>query len=251
MSELRTIREYLSGVSYPGRGILVGRSVDGLKTWVFYFITARSEQSRNRVLAKAKAGLKKKLLGAKYVLATKAFDESLLKDPHNIIYNAVIRQGDALIVTNGVQTDAVADAHRKKRSLSDALRDFSYEDDKPNYTPRICAVVESDGRYKLSILKNIGVKSLFPGLSVYEYNYPEAGVGQLIHTYASDGDPLPSFEGTPVPISLEQDFEATIEEIWDSLGHDVRVALYAGEVVTKDGKTGFTHTVRNELVNKK
>jgi hypothetical protein len=198
-------------------------------------------------LKKGKAGFCNKLLGARYVLSTRAYDESKLKDPHNIIYNAVVQQKDALIVSNGIQTDAVANGYRRNKSLSDSLRDFSYEDDKPNYTPRITAVLEPDGRYKLAILKAIGVKSLFPGLSVYEYNYPEAGVGQILHTYQGDGDPLPSFEGTPVPIAIDGGLEETINQVWDALNPERRVALYAGELVTKDGKVEIRHIVRNQL----
>ena len=78
---------------YPGRGILVSRDL------VYYFIMGRSANSRNRIFAIEPDGIR-----------TEAHDPALLEDPSLIIYHPVRTMGDALVVTNGDQTDTIVEA---------------------------------------------------------------------------------------------------------------------------------------------
>ena len=68
----------IASTSYPGRGIVIGKSADGSKAVIAYFIMGRSENSRNRVFAETEDGIK-----------TQAFDPSKLVDPSLIIYSPV------------------------------------------------------------------------------------------------------------------------------------------------------------------
>ena len=47
--EMLSLEKELKENSYPGRGIVIGRSADGKKAVTAYFIMGRSENSRNRV----------------------------------------------------------------------------------------------------------------------------------------------------------------------------------------------------------
>ena len=118
---------------YPGRGILVG------KGRVYYFIMGRSANSRNRVFVKTEDGIR-----------TEAYDPALLTDPSLIIYHPVRRMGDALVVTNGDQTDTICQYGDFRKGLMTR----KYEPDEPNWTPRISALINGDGSFELSILKH-------------------------------------------------------------------------------------------------
>lgn len=228
----RTLTEALGRTRYPGRGIILGMSGDGRKAVVAYFIMGRSENSRNRVFVTDGEGIK-----------TKAFDESKMVDPSLIIYAPVRKVGKALtVVTNGDQTDTVADFLQKGRTFEDALRTREFEPDAPNYTPRISGLVsleEGGFSYKLSILKCDRGNPAACLRFFYEYA-PVAGQGHLIHTYREDGDPLPSFEGEPTPVALEGDPDSFTDTVWNSLDPDNKVSLFTrfldletGEAVTR------------------
>ena len=232
----RTLTGELGRTSYPGRGIILGMSGDGQKAVIAYFIMGRSENSRNRIFVADGEGLK-----------TKAYDESRLVDPSLIIYAPVRTVGKTVtVVTNGDQTDTVADFLQKGRTFEEALRTREFEPDAPNYTPRISGIIELEQggfSYTLSILKSDrGNPDAFLRF-FYEYA-PVAGQGHFIHTYEQDGDPLPSFEGEPVPVEIAGDIDAFTETVWNSLDTDNRVSLFTRFI---DLKTGGTKT---RIVNK-
>ena len=212
--ELLTAAEMLRGNRYPGRGIVVGKSADGKKGFLAYFIMGRSENSRNRILAVEEG-----------VLRTLPFDESKVKDPSLIIYAAMRRVGDRVVLTNGDQTDTVAEAFNAGGDFFSALRTRTYEPDAPNYTPRISAVVDvKDFSYRMSILRRTPEGACEYG----EYAFPaEAGVGHLIHTYEGDGDPLPSFVGAPRKVRVGEDFEGFAASLWEDLDGENKIALFA------------------------
>ncbi len=183
---MEQLTELLSGNPYPGRGIALGRSADGKRAVMVYFIMGRSENSRNRIFEETADGIR-----------TRAFDESRMTDPSLIIYHPVRVVEGTTIVTNGDQTDTVADAFRAGQSFVRALRTRAFEPDGPNWTPRISGVVRPDGGYTLSILKSADGDSACCQRFFFEYDTPIAGSGHFISTYETDGDPLPSFRGEP------------------------------------------------------
>ena len=220
---------YLSGNPYPGRGILLGCSADGRRAVIAYFIMGRSENSRNRVFEITEDGIR-----------TKAFDESRMTDPSLIIYHPVRVVDGTTIVTNGDQTDTVADAFRSGGSWVRALRTLEFEPDGPNYTPRISGMVRPDGSYRLAILKSADGDPACCRRFFYEYDAPIAGQGHFISTYQTDGDPLPSFEGEPRTVELGDETAAALaDRLWNSLNADNKVSLF---VRTIDLTTGQTDT---------
>lgn len=220
---------YLSGNPYPGRGILLGCSADGRRAVIAYFIMGRSENSRNRVFEITEDGIR-----------TKAFDESRMTDPSLIIYHPVRVVDSTTIVTNGDQTDTVADAFRSGGSWVRALRTREFEPDGPNYTPRISGMVRPDGSYRLAILKSADGAPACCRRFFYEYDAPIAGQGHFISTYQTDGDPLPSFEGEPRTVELGDETAAALaDRLWNSLNADNKVSLF---VRTIDLTTGQTDT---------
>lgn len=220
---------YLSGNPYPGRGILLGCSADGRRAVIAYFIMGRSENSRNRVFEITEDGIR-----------TKAFDESRMTDPSLIIYHPVRVMDGTTIVTNGDQTDTVADAFRSGGSWVRALRTREFEPDGPNYTPRISGMVRPDGSYRLAILKSADGDPACCRRFFYEYDAPIAGQGHFISTYQTDGDPLPSFEGEPRTVELGDETAAALaDRLWNSLNADNKVSLF---VRTIDLTTGQTDT---------
>ncbi len=196
--------ELLRNNPYPGRGIAVG------KGRVYYFIMGRSQNSRNRIFSLTEDGIR-----------TEAFDPSKLVDPSLIIYHPVRAMGEDLIVTNGDQTDTIRDMGDFRAAL--ATRE--YEPDEPNWTPRISALCRKDGSFSLSILKRVNGRCL---RCTYDYEGCDEGQGYFISTYQGDGNPLPSFAGEPIPVTMPEP-----EEVWAALNRDNKVSLYAnvnGEV---------------------
>ena len=218
---------YLSGNPYPGRGILLGCSADGRRAVIAYFIMGRSENSRNRVFEITEDGIR-----------TKAFDESRMTDPSLIIYHPVRVVDGTTIVTNGDQTDTVADAFRSGGSWVRALRTREFEPDGPNYTPRISGMVRPDGSYRLAILKSADGNPACCRRFFYEYDAPIAGQGHFISTYQTDGDPLPSFEGEPRTVELGDETAAALaDRLWNSLNADNKVSLFVRPIDLTTGQT--------------
>ena len=223
------LAKLLSENSYPGRGIVVGRSADDKHAVIAYFIMGRSENSRNRVFTETPDGIR-----------TEAFDPSKMVDPSLIIYHPVRVYEGATIVTNGDQTDTVRDGLAAGKSYIEALRTRQFELDGPNYTPRISAVVEPDGAYEISILKSFDGDPACNKRFFFEYDAPRAGIGHFIHTYMTDGSPLPSFEGEPETVRIQGDLAQFTEMIWTNLNEDNKVSLYTSFI---DLETGETETM--------
>ena len=232
--EVMNLKNILAENTYPGRGIVLGRSADNGRAVIAYFVMGRSENSRNRIFELTDDGIR-----------TKAFDESKMVDPSLIIYHPVRVVGDDTIVTNGDQTDTIRDGLLAGKSYIEALRTRCFEPDPPNYTPRISGVVHKDGAYDLSILKSFDGNPNCNKRFFFEYDNPQPGIGHFIHTYNENLNPLPAFEGEPRTVEM---IEGTAQEIadviWTNLNADNKVSLF---VRTIDLKTGETETV---IVNK-
>lgn len=213
--KLRNLNEELKKNTYPGRGIVLGKSADGENAVIAYFIMGRSENSRNRVFTATDDGIK-----------TEAFDPAKVKDPSLIIYHPVRCYDGATIVTNGDQTDTIRDFMAEEKTFEEALRTRCFEPDAPNFTPRISGIVNADGTYKLSILKSANGNENSCQRFFYEYGAPVNGEGHFLHTYLGDGSPIPSFEGDPELVAVGNDFETFANDVWDNLNPDNKVSFY-------------------------
>ena len=225
------LNELLAGNTYPGRGIVLGVDETGENAVIIYFIMGRSVNSRNRIFEETEEGI-----------ITKAHDESLMTDPHLIIYAPVraLPGGVHTIVTNGDQTDTIYDFMKDGKTFEDALRTRTFEDDRPNWTPRISGVISvEDGKasYKLSILKSDNGDESSVLRYFYDYCQPKAGEGRFIHPYVGDGNPIPSFEGEPEKVTIKGDIEQLALTTWENLNSDNKVSLYVGFISLKDGST--------------
>jgi len=224
----------LRGNSYPGRGIIAGLSEDGQWAATAYFIMGRSLNSRNRVFVPTADGIR-----------TQAFDESKMSDPSLIIYHPVRTVGDRLIVTNGDQTDTIAEHLSRGGSFEGALETRRYEPDAPNYTPRISAMLDFSGvyRYRMSILKCSD--GLDGGCDRFTFCYePVKGRGHFLHTYDGDGDPIPSFSTVPETVGIPDDPAAFAAGLWESLNGDNKVSLYVCYRRLADGE------MRMKIINR-
>lgn len=216
--EMLSIEKELQNNSYPGRGIIIGKSEDGTKAVTAYFIMGRSENSRNRIFVEDGEGIR-----------TQAFDESKLVDPSLIIYAPVRVLGNKTIVTNGDQTDTIYDGMDKQMTFEQSLRSREFEPDGPNYTPRISGIMQvEDGtyHYAMSILKSNNGNPDSCNRYTFTYENPVAGEGHFIHTYMHDGNPLPSFEGEPKLVGIPNDIDAFTENVWESLNEENKVSLF-------------------------
>ena len=227
---LADFEKILRETSYPGRGIMIGRTADGAKAVTAYFIMGRSVNSRNRVfVAEGEA------------MRTKAFDESKMIDPHLIIYYPVRVLGNKTIVTNGDQTDTIYELMDRQMTFEQALRTREFEDDKPNFTPRISGIIrrENDGmNFAMSILKSAEGDDSSCERFTYAYSNPVAGRAKFIHTYNGDGNPLPSFEGEPKTLELpDVDIDALTDLIWTNLNEDNKVSLFVRYIDIVSGET--------------
>lgn len=216
---INKIADILSANTYPGRGIILGKSADGKSAMIAYFIMGRSENSRNRIFEKFEGGMR-----------TKAFDESKLVDPSLIIYNPYLQKGNMDIITNGDQTDTVYNALVEGKTFEDALRTREFEPDCPNYTPRISGInyycfPRNTFTYKLSILKSCDGNPEVCNRYFYEYA-PIAGLGHFIHTYECDGNPIPSFYGEPEMVELPNTARELADVVWTNLNADNKVSLF-------------------------
>ena len=215
--------------TYPGRGIIIGKSADGKNAVIAYFIMGRSENSRNRIFE----------VNEDNGIRTRAYDESKLVEPSLIIYSPVRQLNNELIVTNGDQTDTVYDFVKDGKTFEEALRTRTFEPDPPNWTPRISGIATfADGgfTYKMSILKSNDGNGESALRYFWEFAQPVAGEGHFIHTYKCDGNPIPSFEGEPEKVELGNDLEAFTEMLWNSLNKDNKVSLFTRFVNLETGE---------------
>lgn len=223
------ISQELSSTSYPGRGIIIGRSADGKKAVTAYFIMGRSVNSRNRIFVEDGEGIR-----------TEAFDPSKLEDPSLIIYAPVRVLGNKTIVTNGDQTDTIYEGMDKQMTFEQSLRGREFEPDAPNYTPRISGILHVEGgsfNYAMSILKSNNGNPDSCSRYTFAYNHVPAGEGHFIHTYMGDGNPLPSFEGEPTWVSVDaDDIDSWTNMIWENLNEDNKVSLFVRFIDIETGK---------------
>jgi hypothetical protein len=233
-----SIAERLKRNSYPGRGIVLGISSDGTDAVIAYFTMGRSVNSRNRIFIEDGMSIK-----------NKAFDISKLSDPTNVIYAPIKVFDNATIVTNGNQTDTIYDYISNEDSFENALMTRTFEDDPPNYTPRISGIVEivdGNAKFKLSILKSMDGDPSSVLRFFFNFYEPLPGVGHFIHTYSGDGDPLPSFEGEPKPVEICSDIDEFTDAIWSSLNEDNKVSLATRYISLESGNVETR--IKNKLV---
>ncbi|MBE6915703.1 MAG: inosine monophosphate cyclohydrolase [Ruminococcaceae bacterium] len=227
--EIKTIANELSSLPYHGRGIMIGKSADGKTAVTAYFIMGRSVNSRNRIFVAEGDGMR-----------TKAFDESKMTDPHLIIYYPVRVLGNKTIVTNGDQTDTIYELMGKGQTFEQALTTREFEDDAPNFTPRISGIINlenGDMDYAMSILKSADGDGSSCQRYTYTYANPIAGRAKFIHTYKCDGNPLPSFEGEPKTLELPNvDIDTLADLIWTNLNEDNKVSLFVRYIDLESGK---------------
>lgn len=234
--EMISIEKELRENSYPGRGIIIGKSADGTKAATAYFIMGRSVNSRNRIFVEEGEGIR-----------TQAYNPALLTDPSLVIYAPVRVLGNKTIVTNGDQTDTIYEGMDRQMTFEQSLRSREFEPDVPNYTPRISGIMHVENgnyNYAMSILKSNHGNPAGCNRYTFAYENPSAGEGHFIHTYMHDGDPLPSFEGEPKLISIPDDMGAFTELLWDSLNEENKVSLFVRYIDIQSG------TYETRIVNK-
>ena len=233
-----SLEKELKENSYPGRGIVIGRSADGKHAVTAYFIMGRSENSRNRVFVTEGEGIR-----------TQAFDPSKLTDPSLIIYAPVRVLGNKTIVTNGDQTDTIYEGMDRQMTFEQSLRCREFEPDGPNYTPRISGVMHIENgnySYAMSILKsdNGNPDACLRYTFAYEKAIP--GEGRFIHTYKCDGNPLPSFEGEPKLVQIPNDMKEFTDLLWNSLNEENKVSLFVRYIDIATGKYETTIVNKNK-----
>ncbi len=234
--KINNIAELIEGNSYVGRGIVVGKTPDAKNAVSAYFIMGRSANSRNRIFSEKENG----------DIYTEPFDASKVEDPSLIIYAAVRKFENKLIVTNGDQTDTIYEGLEKGKGFAEALESRCFEPDAPNLTPRISAMLtfdNSDFTYRMSILKSIDAGGT--DCARYEFSYPsKPGLGHFIHTYVCDGNPIPTFQGEPERVALSDSIDEFTDSLWNALDKDNKISLY---VRYTDLATG---EVQTRLINK-
>lgn len=229
------IKELLENNTYPGRGIIIGKSEDGKKAVTAYFIMGRSENSRNRVFIEQ---------GDEVIIHP--FDASKVEDPSLIIYSPIRVFENNLIVTNGDQTDTVYEGLEAGMSFEQALTQREFEPDAPNFTPRISGMItfdDADFTYKMNILKSADAQ----GTACNRYNFAYnslSGVGHFIHTYVCDGNPIPTFMGEPERIDIKGDIDEFTNTIWNALNEQNKISLYVRFVDLETGEA------ENRMINK-
>ena len=231
-----SLAERLSPNPYPGRGIVLGKTPNGRYAAFAYFIMGRSDNSRNRVFTKEEDG----------TVRTEPYDVSRVKDPSLIIYAPVRAYGNHVVVTNGDQTDTVVDGLKAGLSFSESLKSREFEPDAPNLTPRISGVMtfeNGDFSYEMSILKSIDREG--SECARYFFEYPSrCGLGHFIHTYVTDGNPIPTFQGEPERVVIPNDIDGLTKSIWESLNENNKISLYVRYVDLASGKC------ENRIINK-
>ncbi len=233
--EIKSMKDRIDGNPYVGRGIVIGKSSDGKKAATAYFIMGRSANSRNRVFT-VKNG----------EVFTEPFDASKVEDPSLIIYAALRKFENKLIVTNGDQTDTVYDGIVTGKSFSESLESREFEPDAPNFTPRISGMLtfgENDFNYEMSILKSLDENG--SDCARYTFSYPsKAGLGHFIHTYVTDGNPIPTFQGEPERVAIPDSIDEFADEIWNYLDENNKISLYVRYTDLTDG------SYEEKLINK-
>ena len=232
---INDIGELIKDNSYVGRGIVIGKTADGKKAATAYFIMGRSENSRNRIFTEKDGDV-----------YTEPFDASKVEDPSLIIYAAIRKFENNLIVTNGDQTDTIYDFLKDGKCFNGALKTRAFEPDCPNFTPRISGILkfaDGDFKYDMSILKSLDAEG--SDCARYLFSYPsKAGLGHFIHTYVCDGNPIPTFQGEPERVMIPDDIDEFTDTLWNALDKDNKISLYVRYIDLESGKED------NRLINK-
>lgn len=228
------IGELINGNPYVGRGIVIGKTEDGTKAAVAYFIMGRSENSRNRVFVEN---------GDEVIIHP--FDASKVEDPSLIIYSPIRKIENKLIVTNGDQTDTIYDFIADGKSFDDALETRQFEPDKPNWTPRISGMLTFGDKltYKMSILKSADIEGSECSRYTFSYNSLN-GIGHFIHTYVTDGNPIPTFMGEPERVAVPNDIDEFLNKIWNNLNEQNKISIYVRYIDLATGES------ENRMINK-
>lgn len=233
--KINTVEELLEGNSYPGRGIVIGKTPDGKHAAIAYFIMGRSENSRNRVFTEKNGEV-----------FTEPFDASKVQDPSLIIYAAIRSYKNDLVVTNGNQTDTIIDGLKDGISFTRALESRAFEPDAPNFTPRISGMLTFTDKgffYQMSILKSADENGTACNRFTYKY-VPQSGLGHFLHTYVSDGNPIPTFQGEPERIAIADDIDEMTTRLWNALDENNKISLYVRYIDLASGEA------ENRLINK-
>jgi len=228
-------RRRLGENTYPGRGIVLGRSEDGSRLVQIYWIMGRSENSRNRIFVREGPRVR-----------TEACDPARLGDPSLVIYTAMTEAGQDYLVTNGDQTDTLAETLQAGGTWQDALRTRAHEPDEPNWTPRISGGLRL-GEGPLAWLSIVKADPFDPAHSLrffFEYDRLEPGYGRCITTYRSDGTPLPPYSGEPMLVPLYGEVSNLAHDVWQRLNEQNRISLALKLI---DPATGASET---EVINK-
>lgn len=225
--KINDIGELINGNSYVGRGIVIGKSADGRRAAIAYFIMGRSANSRNRVFTERDGAI-----------FTEPHDASRVEDPSLIIYAALRTLDNKLIVTNGDQTDTIYNGVKSGLSFSDSLTVREFEPDAPNLTPRISGMAtfaNGDFKYEMSILKSADAEGT--ACNRYTFSYPSlAGLGHFIHTYVCDGNPIPTFQGEPERVAIPDSIDEFTDKIWSNLDADNKISLYTRYIDLASGE---------------
>ncbi|MBE7053760.1 MAG: inosine monophosphate cyclohydrolase [Ruminococcaceae bacterium] len=227
--------ELINGNPYVGRGIVIGKSEDGKNAVIAYFIMGRSENSRNRVFVEN---------GDEVIIHP--FDASKVEDPSLIIYSPIKVFENKTIVTNGDQTDTIYDFVKDGKSFEEALDTREFEPDGPNWTPRISGMLTFKGNdftYKMSILKSADLEGSACNRYTFSYNALN-GVGNFIHTYVTDGNPIPTFMGEPERVKIPNDIDEFKDTIWSNLNENNKISIYVRYINLENGK------IENRMINK-
>ena len=228
------IAELIRDNPYVGRGIIVGKTANGKKAVAAYFIMGRSENSRNRVFVEN---------GSEVIIYP--FDESKVEDPSLIIYSPIKVSGKDTIVTNGDQTQTIYEFLEEGSTFEKALDTRCFEPDGPNWTPRISGILHMDGdfKYQMSILKSGDAEGTVCNRFTYSYE-PIAGLGHFIHTYVTNGNPIPTFQGEPERVSIPNDIDEFLSDIWNNLDDNNKISIYVRYIDLETGE------VENRMINK-
>ena len=233
--KIHDIGELIKDNPYVGRGIVIGKSENGKYAVSAYFIMGRSANSRNRVFVKHGTDL-----------FTEPYDATKVEDPSLIIYAAVRETERGLIVTNGDQTDTVYEGLKSGLSFSDSLKSREFEPDAPNLTPRISGYItfgEGDFSYEMSILKSLDPDGT--ACNRYTFSYPSLkGLGHFIHTYVTDGNPIPTFQGEPERVMIPDSIDALTDNLWANLNEDNKISLYVRYTNLENGE------INERIINK-
>jgi len=210
------IEELITGNPYVGRGIVAGLSENGKYAVAAYFIMGRSSNSRNRIFTKKNGEI-----------FTEPFDVSKIEDPSLIIYAALRKLENKLIFTNGDQTDTIYNGVKCGATFAGALATREFEPDKPNFTPRIsCMMTLGEPlTYEMSILKSEDENGTDCCRFTFSYK-AQKGLGHFIHTYVTDGNPIPTFQGEPERIIIPDDIDEFTNKLWRGLDENNKISLY-------------------------